>query len=116
MSEDEKVIIRNSKRFSYSLNEGSCCMIDGDVLNEFEEHYYNKYIDKIGVVIKIYSDMHVFGGGSIYQYKVSFGDEIVDGIFAEILKDLNCISLEYYKKIDSSVTKELLEKKGFSVC
>jgi hypothetical protein len=90
---DDKEQYVESKMFEFYLPVGTTVIFDSIVMDnptwELSRYKYSKYLNVIGTVKEVYSDLHAFGRGSSYSAKVEFGEDILDIPFLFITEYTN---------------------------
>lgn len=83
MTEQEKLI--DERSFNYGFEVGESVILDSENItikdNDFTPKR-EKFIGKVGIVKKCYSDLHAFGRGDSYMIDVQFEDELVKDVAA----------------------------------
>ncbi len=64
--------VRYNREFNYHFAKGELVKLDYDVMYDNEKEKYSDLIGLHAVVTESYSDLHVFGRGSVYQHHVKF--------------------------------------------
>lgn len=80
-----KARVREQRTFNYKFEKGDKVIIDQEVVLDMDVKRLSHLFDKVGVIKKSWSEMHVFGQGRAYYHEVEWegGQLTKDGDFVE---------------------------------
>ena len=84
--------------FNYYFSIDEEVQIEEKLFLDENFYKYKQYVGKVGIIKKVYSDMHVWGKGCVYSCDVEFNDK-------ERINDMLCAYLRYSNGILEKLSK-----------
>jgi hypothetical protein len=77
--------------FNHHFTKGESVTLNTRMVAHFSLKDYQPYLGKIGTVEAVYSNLHAFGRGSVYQHDVRFVNGLLEGVFHPMLDSLQYV-------------------------